>query len=233
MTEHEKITQMGCAEFEEILADLDRPGTRGSTLRESALAHAESCERCAALMTRTESLEFALQAIATESAGAGAPRKVEAALMQEFRRRKGKVSGRGMRWRLGAIGAAAAVLLAAGSGISLRHNRTAHRDAGPVSVTETPAQKATTAERESQAAESEGSNTEYATEFVALPYADDPATLEGGTVVRVVLSRTALASLGVPVADVGAGEQIPADIVLSEDGAPQAIRLVSQSSLGQ
>jgi len=49
----------------------------------------------------------------------------------------------------------------------------------------------------------------------------------------VVLSRAALASLGVPVVDVSAGEQIPADIVLSEDGAPQAVRLVSEASLNQ
>jgi hypothetical protein len=71
------------------------------------------------------------------------------------------------------------------------------------------------------------------TAFVSLPYAADPATLENGAVVRVVLSRSALASLGLPVADVGVTEQVPADIVLSEDGAPQAIRLVAQADLDQ
>jgi hypothetical protein len=76
-------------------------------------------------------------------------------------------------------------------------------------------------------------DSQDATGFVSLPYAADPATLEDGAVVRVVLSRSALASLGLPVADVGASEQVPADIVLSEDGAPQAIRLVSQASLEQ
>ena len=64
--------------------------------------------------------------------------------------------------------------------------------------------------------------------FVSLPYADDPATLEGGAVVRVVLSGSALASLGMPVPDLELTDQIPADILLSEDGAPQAVRLVSQ-----
>jgi hypothetical protein len=73
--------------------------------------------------------------------------------------------------------------------------------------------------------------SEYATNFVSLPYADDPGTLEGGTVVRVTLSRDALASFGMPVADWNANERIPADIALSVDGVPQAIRLVSDENL--
>jgi hypothetical protein len=47
----------------------------------------------------------------------------------------------------------------------------------------------------------------------------------------VILSRPALASLGLPVSDIGTGDRIPADIVMSEDGAPQAIRLVAQSDM--
>jgi hypothetical protein len=31
-----------------------------------------------------------------------------------------------------------------------------------------------------------------------------------------------------PVTDIGASDRIPADIVVSEDGAPQAIRLVAR-----
>ena len=76
-------------------------------------------------------------------------------------------------------------------------------------------------------------DSEYATAFVPLPYADDPTAVDGGTVVRVILSRPALASLGLPVADMGATDQIPADLVLSEDGSPQAIRLVSQSQIDE
>jgi hypothetical protein len=53
--------------------------------------------------------------------------------------------------------------------------------------------------------------------------------IEDGAVVRVVLSRSALVSLGVSVADVGSSEQVPADLVVSADGTPEAIRLVSQN----
>jgi hypothetical protein len=39
--------------------------------------------------------------------------------------------------------------------------------------------------------------------------------------------------MGMPVTDAGSFDRIPADIMLSEDGAPQAIRLVSTASFEQ
>lgn len=78
--------------------------------------------------------------------------------------------------------------------------------------------------------ESDGQDTSA---FVPLPYATDPATLEDGTVVRVELTRSALATMGMPVTDGGSLDTVPADIMLSEDGVPQAIRLVRSASGGQ
>ena len=60
-----------------------------------------------------------------------------------------------------------------------------------------------------------------------LPYADDPAALEGGSVVRVTLARSVLESYGLPAEGLGAGDRVTADMIVSEDGTPQAIRLVS------
>ncbi len=62
-----------------------------------------------------------------------------------------------------------------------------------------------------------------------LPYAYDPSELEGGAVVRVVLPRAALVSYGLPVEGMGVRDQVTADMVVSQDGTPQAIRLVAQS----
>jgi len=62
----EEIIRMNCSEFGEILNDLDRAGMPEGALRESALAHAESCSPCARLLTETESLDFALQALAEQ-----------------------------------------------------------------------------------------------------------------------------------------------------------------------
>jgi hypothetical protein len=65
---------------------------------------------------------------------------------------------------------------------------------------------------------------------VPLPYADDPSETQGGAVVRVDLPRASLVSMGVPVAGLNANGHVVADLMLSEDGTPQAIRLISQSN---
>jgi hypothetical protein len=231
MNENEEVawgvTSMDCSQFEEVLHDLDRPGTRGLALREVALAHAESCSRCAQLMTDAESLDFSLQTIALREAHLEAPPRIEAHLLKEFRLHNAAASRRRMQGRLAALGIAAAILLALG--VSLRHGSVFYGKSTP----ETSANGAATLVSPVEVAENRLPDSPDETAFVSLPYAADPATLENGAVVRVVLSRSALASLGLPVADVGATEQVPADIVLSEDGAPQAIRLVAQANLDQ
>src|SRR5580700_1375904 len=115
---------MKCAEFEEILHELDRPGTKGNELREEALIHAESCGRCGVLLTETESLDFSLARIANEADRSVASPRVEAALLQEFRRVKGKSARRRMQWRVAVIGIAAALFLALG--LSLERFYTPH-----------------------------------------------------------------------------------------------------------
>ena len=227
MNENEEVTSMDCSQFEEVLHDLDRPGTRGLALREVALAHAESCSRCAQLMTDAESLDFSLQTIALREAHLEAPPRIEAHLLKEFRVHNAAASRRRMQRRLAALGIAAAILLALG--VSLRHGSASHGK----TASETSANGAAALVSPVEVAENRLPDSPDETAFVSLPYAADPATLENGAVVRVVLSRSALASLGLPVADVGATEQVPADIVLSEDGAPQAIRLVAQAGLDQ
>jgi len=76
-------------------------------------------------------------------------------------------------------------------------------------------------------------DSEVAASFIPLPYADDPQGLEGGAVVRVELSGPALASLGMPVTLAGSSESVPADLLVSNDGTPQAIRLVSQENVNR
>jgi hypothetical protein len=235
---NEEANRMDCAQFEEIVHDLDRRGTQGMALREIALVHAESCSGCAKLMTQTESLDFALQSLASRELGAQAPLRVEAALLEVFRRGKLRADRRRTQWRLAALAAAATMLVALG--LSLRQRPAPNPNPTPAMNAEAGVQslRADVAmpqvapqarERKSEATETD--LAEYATAYVSLPYASDPDTLEGGAVVRVVLSRPALASLGLPVTDVGSPDQIPADIVLGEDGVPQAIRLVSQATI--
>jgi hypothetical protein len=229
----EDVFPMNCAQFAEVLHDLDRPGTPGMELRERALTHAEACDRCAQILTQSEALDFSLQGLGVQYANQRAPERVEEALIQEFRRVKAESGRQRLLRGVAVLGVAAAVLLALG--ISLRHVPAGTRigvagqdeDASQASVARPAAEEPSTQARSAIA----GNNSEYASNYVPLPYADDPQTLEGGAIVRVVLTRPALAALGFPVVDMGTAEQIPADIMLSEDGAPQAIRLLSQASV--
>jgi hypothetical protein len=72
--------------------------------------------------------------------------------------------------------------------------------------------------------------TEVATEFMPLVYGDTLGAEETHQVVRVRLSRAALASFGVPVNEEQPGGRVQADVVLGGDGMARAIRFVRQVS---
>jgi len=220
---------MDCPQFEEALADLDRPGTQGAVLREIALAHAESCSHCASLLTESESLDFSLHSLAAHTASRTAPARVETALLQQFRKEKGLAARRKLQWQLSILGAAAVLVLA--FGISL--HRRIFRFPGTASDGGTFVQPSVSSQSAAGNITPYGfaNDTEDATAFTPLPYADDPSALDGGAVVRVELSASALASLGFPVTDMSDTSRISADLVVSDDGTPQAIRLVSPESL--
>jgi hypothetical protein len=224
-----------CAQFEEIVHELERAGTPGFDSRQDAFAHAESCPRCASLLDKVMALEFALDSLAVQDRSERAPVHVEAALLAEFRRQHAETARPHRNFRLTAALAMAAVLLLA-VGIAVPHwaNRKANSTGSPIALVVPPKTSVgIVSTKEAAQDDSASSDSDYATDFVSLPYADDPGTLDGGTVVRVTLSRSALASFGLPVAGMGYSDQIPADIALSEDGVPQAIRLVADADLDQ
>jgi hypothetical protein len=242
----EEANLMNCSEFNAIVADLSRPGAVSQEASAAALAHAESCSWCAALLTETESLEFALRSLAARDADWQAPARVEAALLREFRRAREIQPRRAVRWPFAAA-AAAVILLAAGFSFrhGFLHSPSSGKDTG-VAVNPPQSGPAVAAPADAPGihpaanAANDPSNTESPQRprqiagaepegaFMALPYTDDLDMLEGGAIVRVNLSRAALASFGLPVSDVGDAEQIPADVVVSADGTPEAVRLVSQ-----
>jgi hypothetical protein len=188
-------------------------------------------------MTDVESLDFSLRALAGRATDWQAPSRVGTALMAEYRRERAAAYRRRMRWQIAALATAAAFLLVLG--FSLRHRAPAGNIAPTTDTSASSPSRSIAAPevladlQQGQPVEIDLNDSEYAADFVPLPYADDPTAADGGAVVRVVLSRSALASLGLPVANLGAKDRIPADIVLSEDGSPQAIRLVSESSVSE
>jgi hypothetical protein len=242
---NEEISVMDCAQFEEIVHDLDRPQTCSPALRERALAHAESCGDCARLMIKSESLDFALKSLAAQDSARQASARLESALVQEFRRDK-EIAARTATHRYTALLAAAAALLLVLAGSLYERWGTGGKSAGLTASDRSSSQPAaanagvqgTAAQGNESALNAQkpaasnlyADNSEEAGAFIQLPYADDPTVAQNGAVVRVVLSPSALASLGVRVTGIGSGESVPADLLVSEDGTPQAVRLVSQAT---
>jgi hypothetical protein len=228
----EKTMPMTCTQFEEILHDLDRPGTSGLAMRELALVHAEACSDCALLLIESESLDFGLNTLALRDEDPHASPVVEAVLLREFRAHHEAApnfmtSGRGVRWQVAVIGVAAMALAALG----ISRIKIGVEPKQPVVKTDAAASANEQYALESDPQLNELAGAEDGTAFVSLPYADGDATsLEGGAVVRVVMPRSALASLGLPVSGAAGTDAIPAELIVSADGTPQAIRLVSAAT---
>lgn len=246
---------INCHLFEEIVADLDRDEVLPSALREAALAHAEACPKCGLLLTESESLDMQLRALADSAdAGSAAPR-MESLLLKEFRKHRESEHTRKVSWQIAALGVAAAFILAVSLFLSGRipwkHgvsnqvtnaiNRTvvtsppaSPRSPAPekisVAATTGVSPAAGTVEHASshQVADAQSVEGEEAA-FIPLPYADSTARIEGGEVVRVILTPEALESLGVRTLYAGSSGDVSADLLLDEDGTPEAIRLVAQA----
>lgn len=252
---------MNCRLFEEILADLDRPEAMAAALREAALAHAETCPECGLLLTESESLEMHLRTLAAAANSEPAPTRIEAAVLKEFREHH-ESERRGKRRRQAAVlGAAAAVALAVGLLVGEHglHRQGAGNEQSAKSMekrapSEAPGEatvpavmeasaaaatpheasiakgKANRAERRMKAPATSPATEEAA--FVRLPYSDSSAEIEGGEVVRVILSPAALESLGMQPGTFAPAENVSADLLLDEDGTPEAIRMVAQADNG-
>jgi hypothetical protein len=222
---------MDCTQFEEMVHDLDRPGTRGAGLREFALAHAEFCSHCGQLLTEAESLDMALQTIAARDGASEMPKAAEMVLLERFRQAKAASAGSRAAWRVAALGIAAAAVLA--FGLALHRVAPKVKTQGLEQAGQTIRSVPSQEQSGGTATSAEQGDLDAMASFVPLPYADDPQGLEGGAVVRVQLSGPALASLGMPVAFAGSSESVSADLLVSDDGTPQAIRLISESDASQ
>lgn len=253
---------MDCGRFEELLADLDRPGVLPAELREWAFAHAESCADCGQLLTETESLDTELRRLASREEDRQAPPRVEAQLLAAFRQGQREAAHRATRRYAAVIGVAAVLLLAMGfwlngrtagnktlpglkvgqpvvalepaaqgssAGSALEHAKSMAHTKG---WERRPGHRAVKPEvREAENADTLATNADNAAGFIPLPDAD-PGSLDDGAVVRVEMPRAALATLGLPVEAMEGNGTVRADLVVSADGTPEAIRLLSQNGSG-
>jgi len=233
---------MKCEEFEAIGLDAERDASLSEPERAAAREHAGTCSRCAALLDSWQAAGAELRAFAEDTAMAQAPARVEMRLRQEFRTRHVTLKVR----RTAAIAAWALATAAAMVGAVSWHNwrRSQHGEAANPSpaannlVESDFAARARANRRDPAAvpsgtrqpvlAAADGSETLVAdaelSGFTFLPGAFAADTDEAA-ILRVRMQRGALGALGLPVNEERAGEWILVDLLVSDDGLPQAVRL--------
>jgi hypothetical protein len=234
---------MTCEEFEAIGLDAERDASLSEVERVAAREHASTCSRCAALQDSWQAAGVELRAFAEDTAMVQAPSRVEMRLRQEFRtqhvtlkvRRTAVVAA----WAL----AAAAVLIGAVSWRNWRHGQgeeaTNHLNSVPAANNfpennsvaganhQTP-DKVPNGMQQPGSAGAASSETVVADNelrgFTFLPGAF-AADTDDAAILRVRLQRGALGSLGLPVNEERASEWIQVDLLVGDDGLPQAVRL--------
>ena len=222
---------MTCEEFE--LAGLDLETIReDDAVHSAAREHLRVCARCAALHENWQTLRADLNALGAETQEAEAPPRVEMRLRQEFRTRHKTVKAHRAAVYAGWTLAAAAVVVAAASWISWRQET----GRGIVQRAAVGAEKTP-----SSAGTRQGVNVNRTTPggpelgetlvasndagaFTLLP-GSMPGTLEDATVVRVQMQRGSLGALGLTVNEERATDLIQVDLLVGDDGQPQALRL--------
>ncbi|HWT00506.1 MAG TPA: hypothetical protein VN256_09685 [Pyrinomonadaceae bacterium] len=108
---------MSCRNYETILTEAARGQMLDAGAKTDALAHAETCPRCAARLSDEKALSAGLSSLSASAATAQTPARVEAALLGAFRQRSAfvpviaPVRSSGAQWTRWPVAAAAAILI--------------------------------------------------------------------------------------------------------------------------
>lgn len=220
---------MNCEQVEAIVLDLERDDALDSWERAAAVAHLSHCPRCAALQESWQVAREELRALGESTLEARAPARVEMRLRQEFRTRHRTTvvrrAGIAAVWAL----AAAAVLL---GGVSWWNwQRARHLEVAKTATAPTAHVAGDTGEQvqgSSSSATGIPSGDDSA-DFTQLPGTVHDDT-EEASILRVRMQRGSLGALGLPVNEESAGEWIQVDLLVGNDGLPQAVRLAQEEN---
>jgi hypothetical protein len=235
------VAMMNCEEFELRGLDLDRADADPQEVA-AALQHAQVCGRCSAMLESWREMKGDLRLLRESTRLDSAPARVEMRLKQELRtRREARVPRSAVvvaSWAL----AAAAVLVGAVSWGAWQRTRYREMSSRKVALPVAPSRNSESHEttvseyrrkdvlpaepkKTSSNAHSSVAKDEDAERFTLLP-GSLPAETEEAAIVRVRMQRGALGALGLPVNEERAGEWIQVDLLVGNDGLPQAVRLV-------
>ena len=227
---------MNCRECETLLVEAARSrlvgtGTGGTDVT-AALEHAAACPSCAERLADERSLQAELRGLAAAESQRIPTPGCEAILMAAYRTERGReVHTR--RWMFAVSGAMAAslfVLLGAALVLSSESSQLVKAMSsrfGSLSA----GNRGASAQQPSMLPDnvSDGSasaDQEEVSDFVAFYPGADVSSLDSGALVRVRMPSSALGAFGLPVAQGSDDQWVSADLLVDEDGSPQAIRLV-------
>jgi hypothetical protein len=188
------------------------------------------CPHCAVLHENWRALREDLRVLGAETAAAEAPSRVEMRLRQEFRTKhktfRSQRTAVVVGWSLAAAASLFFVItwanwrLQRGGNVAAQHPNTV-QTASLQSNSTHPSQSTQTGGSElgEVLVASNGSG-----DFTPLPDSM-PTAPEGATVVHVQMQRAALGALGLAVNEEHAGDWIQVDLLVGDDGLPQAVRL--------
>jgi hypothetical protein len=228
---------MKCEKFEAIGLHGERDASLSEAERVAAREHVNSCSRCAALQDSWLAARRELRELADATRTHEAPARVEMRLRQEFRTQHHTVKVRRAAviaaWAL----ATAAVLVGAVSWQNWRANQrlgaTGNPGAqqNPGSLTANGgnggAKQVTPIQNPDATSESLVADNEIG-DFTLLPGVL-PSDTDDTAILRVRMQRGALGSLGLPVNEENAGDWIQVDLLVGNDGLPQAVRLPQEN----
>ncbi|HEX9233778.1 MAG TPA: hypothetical protein VF863_05130 [Candidatus Acidoferrum sp.] len=231
---------MNCEEFELRGLDLDRSDADPKEGSEAA-AHARVCGHCSALLESWREVKGDLRLLREATRVDSAPARVEMRLRQELRtRREARVPRSAVTISAWALAAAAVLIGAVSWGVwqRARHQEMSKvKVAAPSAPTQTPDSRDTTVSepstenalraeprRKSGTTNAAVAKDEDSGKFTLLP-GSLPSETEEAAIVRVRMQRGALGALGFPVNEERAGEWIQVDLLVGNDGLPQAVRL--------
>ena len=247
---------MNCQRFESVVSELVRGQMMAVEQRGEALAHSDACDDCAARLRDEEMLTRGLRSLAVEMEPLEAPAAIETRLLAEFRNRPVAAPRKQVNARYWLTAVAAILLIAiAVVAVRLRvveEKKLAEVPAPKVETPrEVPQQKPVeekslavndTKEQQPKVIQyqpkrrsnrlsrpevvSNHVTNEVATDFVPLGYMNAASLQDGGQIIRVELSRSALTSFGFPVNMDRYNERVKADVLLGVDGMARAIRFV-------
>lgn len=218
---------MTCEEFEAIGLDAGLDASLTDAQRATADQHALSCARCAALRDCWQAVRVELRALAQQTT-AEAPQRVEMRLRQQFhtQHRTLKTHRRAVvaAWAL----AAAAVVVGAVSWVEWRSNQNGNLSGNSSANVGTGVTNREFAQESAAGSPTLVADNELG-DFTLLPGVS-PADTEDAAILRVRMQRGALGALGLPVNEDRAAEWIQVDLMVGNDGLPEAVRLLAQET---